>query len=98
MYTGATYDLELVSDFDIESTGNDPGMASTTNDVEREDSARCLTGCYGNTLEFPRNEVAYLLNELSRLRDELDKTPEPWHSTWEVLDLKDAIKKQKGVS
>ena len=93
MYTGPTYDLELIADFEIASPGNEPGNMQTP-DVEREDSQRCFTGCYGNTFEFPRDEASYLLYELSRLKEELDQSTRNWRSIWDDLDVKDLLKRK----
>lgn len=93
LYTGPTYDLELIADFDIASPGNEPA-ANVPQDVEREDSQRCFTGCYGNTFEFPRDEASYLLYELSRLREELDQRSRNWRSTWDDLDIRDLLKRK----
>lgn len=93
--------MELISDFEIANpAGNETSItAATPTDVDREDSQRCMTGCYGNTQEFPRDEITYLLSELSRLNEEMDQSSKRWKSTFEELSVKNVLKKQyKSVS
>lgn len=93
LYTGPTYDLELISDFEMANPSNETSLTSTNNspDIDREDSQRCLTGCYGTTQDFPRDEVSYLLYELSRLKEELDQQTTQWRNTWDSLDVKKVL-------
>ena len=47
LYTGPTYDLELLSDFEMASPGTEGPVSSLqAPDVEREDSQRCFTGLW----------------------------------------------------
>ena len=87
LYTGPTYDLELISDFEMANPSNETSLTSTNNspDIDREDSQRCLTGCYGTT------QVSYLLYELSRLKEELDQQTTQWRNTWDSLDVKKVL-------
>jgi len=48
----------------------------------------------GTTQEFPRDEVTYLLSELARLKDEMDKSYQRWTKTWSDLDIKNVLKRQ----
>ena len=96
LYTGPTYDLELVSDFDMGTSNNEVAVdANIANDVDREDSQRCVTGCYGSTKDFPRDECSYLLNELSRLAEELDQSTQQWQSIWNKIDVKEMLRSQQ---
>ncbi|XP_047135249.1 myotubularin-related protein 13 isoform X1 [Hydra vulgaris] len=96
LYTGPTYDPEIISDFDMGTSINEVGVdTNTSNDVDREDSQRCVTGCYGTTKDFPRDECSYLLNELSRLAEELDQSTQKWQNVWMKIDIKEILHKQQ---
>jgi len=91
LFTGPTYDVEMMADFEMANPGNE---SSALADIDREDLQRCVTGCYGSTQEFPRDEVTYLLSELVRLRDEMDQSNRQWTDTWSDLDVKSVVKRQ----
>jgi len=96
LYTGPTYDLELITDFEMANPSNE-SLSTDTNvtDIDREDTQRCLTGCYGSTLDFPRDEASYLLYELNRLKDELEQVNMVnWRTMWNELNVKKTLKTQ----
>lgn len=93
LYTGPIYDLELFADLELANVSNEGGVTANP-DIDREDFQTCLNGCYGNTQDIPRDEATYLLNELNRLKEELDQKTQHWTATWDDLKIKDVLKRQ----
>ncbi|XP_031559820.1 myotubularin-related protein 13-like [Actinia tenebrosa] len=77
--TGPLYDAELVNE--VESTVEDQQSPQHKHDVRR-----CMTGCYGDVTQFPRDECTWLLQEVSRLEEEADCVPGGWEQTWKGLE------------
>ena len=48
LFTGPTYDVEMMADFEMANPGNESASA----DIDREDLQRCVTGCYGEKVYF----------------------------------------------
>ena len=59
----------------------------------KEDWRQCLIGYYGDTSQFIRDEVSYQLNEILRLREELDRSNVVWKTTWQDVDTQKMVRK-----
>ena len=59
----------------------------------KDDWRQCLIGYYGDTSQFIRDEVSYQLNELLRLKEELDRPNVAWKSTWHDVDAQKIVRK-----
>ena len=95
LYTGGIYDLELMSDMDTVNPNSEATSQSQATAVEmKEDWRQCLIGYYGDTTQFIRDETSYQLNELLRLREELDKTAIHWNELWMDIDVTKQVRKQ----
>ncbi|XP_065070584.1 myotubularin-related protein 5-like [Rhopilema esculentum] len=95
LYTGGIYDLELMSDMDTVNPNSEATSQSQATAVEmKEDWRQCLIGYYGDTTQFIRDETSYQLNELLRLREELDKTAIYWNELWMDIDVTKQVRKQ----
>ncbi len=95
LYTGPIYDLEIISDMDTVNPNSEATSQTQATSVEvKEDWGQCLMGCYGDTSMFVRDQVSFCLNEIYRLREELDQSNLPWNSSWGDLDINQHIRKQ----
>ena len=59
----------------------------------KEDWRQCLIGYYGDTSQFVRDEVSYQLNEVLRLREELDRSNIAWKNTWHDVNVQQLVRK-----
>lgn len=59
----------------------------------KEDWRQCLIGYYGDTSQFVRDEASFMLNELLRLREELDQSNVAWKNTWLDVDVSKQLRK-----
>eukprot|EP00794_Sanderia_malayensis_P018071 gene18071-19880_t len=95
LYTGSIYDLEVMSDMDTVNPNSEATSQAQGTAVEvREDWGQCLMGCYGDTSQFVRDQVSFCLNEIYRLREELDQNALQWNNTWVGMNLQQQIRKQ----
>ena len=95
LYTGPIYDLEVISDMDTVNPNSEATTQTQGIAVEvKEDWGQCLMGCYGDTSQFVRDEVSFCLNEIYRLREELDQVALPWKSCWDTMEINQCIRKQ----
>ena len=95
LYTGPIYDLEMISDMDTVNPNSEATSQSQATAVEvKEDWRQCLIGYYGDTSQFVRDEVSYQLNEVFRLREELDRSVKLWKNMWLDIDVHKEVRKQ----
>jgi len=94
LYVGGIYDLEFISDMDTVNPNNEATSQSQATAVEvKEDWRQCLIGYYGDTSQFVRDEVSYQLNEVLRLREELDRSNIAWKNTWHDVNVHQLVRK-----
>ncbi len=95
LYTGPIYDLEVMSDMDTVNPNSEAASQAQATAVEvKEDWGQCLMGCYGDTSQFVRDQVSFCMNEIYRLREELDQNTLPWGDAWNGLNIQQQIRKQ----
>ena len=79
---------------DTVNPNNEATSQSQATAVEvKEDWRQCLIGYYGDTSQFVRDEASFLLNEVLRLGEELDRSNVAWKSTWFDIDVNKQVRK-----